>query len=143
MYRPVEEDDEFSDDESTKKKKTETPVLASVDALVQPLQSFMQQQQQLQEQMTRNRWQGSRSPMNRASMVAAVTASSSSGNGGTAQSNNRPFRGISMGDDSRTQDGVPVCGRVDKWVTSVPSVNQTLVVATVITSLVDEDLGVR
>ncbi|KAG2975669.1 hypothetical protein PC119_g22427 [Phytophthora cactorum] len=126
MYRPVEEDDEFSDDESTKKKKTETPVLASVDALVQPLQSFMQQQQQLQEQMTRNRWQGSRSPMNRASMVAAVTASSSSGNGGTAQSNNRPFRGISMGDDSRTQDGVP-----------------TLVVATVITSLVDEDLGVR
>ncbi|KAG3138380.1 hypothetical protein PI126_g16944 [Phytophthora idaei] len=111
MYRPVEEDDEFSDDASTTKKKTETPVLASVDALALQLQSFMQQQQQWQEQMTQNRWQGSRSPRNRASMVATTTASSSSGNGGTAQSNYRPFRGISMGDDGRTQDGVPVCGR--------------------------------
>ncbi|KAG3109257.1 hypothetical protein PI125_g11089 [Phytophthora idaei] len=112
MYRPVEEDDEFSDDASTTKKKTETPVLASVDALALQLQSFMQQQQQWQEQMTQNRWQGSRSPRNRASMVATTTASSSSGNGGTAQSNYRPFRGISMGDDGRTQDGVPTIGSV-------------------------------
>ncbi|KAG2902659.1 hypothetical protein PC117_g21432 [Phytophthora cactorum] len=76
-------------------------------------------------------------------MVAGATASSSFGNGGTAQSNNRPFRGISKEDDSRTQDGVPLCGRVNKWVTSVTSVNQTLVVATVVIGLVDEDLGVR
>ncbi|KAG3241202.1 hypothetical protein PI124_g13927 [Phytophthora idaei] len=88
MYRPVEEDDEFSDDEPTKKKKTKTPVLVSVDTLAQQLQSFMQQQQQWQDQMTQNRWQGSRSPQNRAPMVAAATASSSSGNGGTAQRNN-------------------------------------------------------
>ncbi|KAG2881431.1 hypothetical protein PC114_g21558 [Phytophthora cactorum] len=74
-------------------------------------------------------------------MVAGATASSSFGNGGTAQSNNRPFRGISKEDDSRTQDGVPLCGRVNKWVTSVTSVNQTLVVATVVIGLVDEDLG--
>ncbi|ETM97694.1 hypothetical protein PPTG_24859 [Phytophthora nicotianae INRA-310] len=111
MYRPVEEDDEFSDDESSRKKGKETPVLASVDALAQQLQTFMQQQQQWQEQMTQNRWQGPRSPRNRAPMVAAATASTSSGNVGTVPSGSRPFRGISMEDDSRTQDGVPVCGR--------------------------------
>ncbi|KAG3112718.1 hypothetical protein PI125_g7967 [Phytophthora idaei] len=33
------------DDQDTKKKKTETQVLASVDALAQQLQSFMLQQQ--------------------------------------------------------------------------------------------------
>ncbi|RAW35621.1 hypothetical protein PC110_g8084 [Phytophthora cactorum] len=46
MYRPVEEDDDFSNDESTKKKETEPTMLASVDALAQQLQLFMQQQQQ-------------------------------------------------------------------------------------------------
>ncbi|KAG3091825.1 hypothetical protein PI124_g16923 [Phytophthora idaei] len=60
MSCPVEEDDEFSEEETTKKKKmkkTETPMLPSVDASAQQLQSFMLHQQQWQGQMTQNRWQ--------------------------------------------------------------------------------------
>ncbi|KAF1786647.1 Zinc finger, CCHC-type [Phytophthora cactorum] len=89
---------------STKKKETEPTMLASVDALAQQLQLFMQQQQQIagkdrDRQGTMLQWWLGPRHLLRLETV------------GTAQSNNRPFRGISKEDDSRTQDGVPLCGR--------------------------------
>ncbi|GMF48865.1 unnamed protein product [Phytophthora fragariaefolia] len=45
MHCPVKEEDEFSDGVPAK-KKTESPVSASVDALAQQQQTFMEQQQQ-------------------------------------------------------------------------------------------------
>ncbi|KAG2842335.1 hypothetical protein PC118_g6145 [Phytophthora cactorum] len=44
MHHPIEEDDEFSNEEPSKKKK-DAPMLASVDALAQQMQAFMKQQQ--------------------------------------------------------------------------------------------------
>lgn len=44
MHRPIEEDDEFSD-EAPSKKDRDTTVLALVNALAQQMKSFIQQQQ--------------------------------------------------------------------------------------------------
>ncbi|KAF4139007.1 hypothetical protein GN958_ATG11802 [Phytophthora infestans] len=81
MYRLVEEEEESSEDRSIRRrKKTETQLLASVDALTQQMQSCIMQQQQGQGQMMQNRWQGPRSPGNKATMVATTMATPSAGN---------------------------------------------------------------
>ncbi|KAI9992796.1 hypothetical protein PInf_014670 [Phytophthora infestans] len=49
-HRPIKEDDEFSD-EAPSKKRQDTPVLASVDALAQQMKRFMPQQQHWQQQL--------------------------------------------------------------------------------------------
>ncbi|GMF48823.1 unnamed protein product [Phytophthora fragariaefolia] len=71
-HRPVEEEDEFSDGVPAK-KKAESPVTASVDALAQQLQTFMEQQLQWQQQqLAQRQWQPPRSPRNRVPMVNAT-----------------------------------------------------------------------
>ncbi|KAI9989138.1 hypothetical protein PInf_022886 [Phytophthora infestans] len=60
MHRPIEEEDEFSDAALTKKGR-DTSVLASVEALAQPMKRFMQQQQQWQQQLAQNQWSAPRS----------------------------------------------------------------------------------
>uniref|UniRef100_H3H3R4 RNA-directed DNA polymerase n=1 Tax=Phytophthora ramorum TaxID=164328 RepID=H3H3R4_PHYRM len=105
MYRPVEEDEEFSDEGPSKKKEKETPVLASVDALAQRLQSFMDQQQLWQQQLQADRYHPSRSPRNRSPVAAVTTGPPPMPT--VQQGSGRRLRGISMADDNRTQDGIP------------------------------------
>ncbi|EGZ13550.1 hypothetical protein PHYSODRAFT_510491 [Phytophthora sojae] len=112
MHRPIEEDDEFSDSESKKKNKKseEASATTAVEALAEQMKSFMEQQQQWQQQLMQRQWQPPRSPRNRAPVVAATLATQPAGNG-RGPGNAQLFRGIRMGDDSRTQDGSPVCSR--------------------------------
>ncbi|GMF45019.1 unnamed protein product [Phytophthora fragariaefolia] len=113
MHRPIEEDDEFSDAETTKKKESGRPASASVDALALQLKMFMEQQTLWQQQLAQRQWQPPRSPRNRVPVVAATPASNSAGGSHSQPPATQPFRGIRKSDDSRTQDGVPVCGRCD------------------------------
>ncbi|GMF55207.1 unnamed protein product [Phytophthora fragariaefolia] len=107
--RPIEEDDEFPEYKSAGSDQAKTGNSASLYALMQQMQSFMQQQQLWQQKMMQNRWQPPRSPRNRLPTVSAVTHSGNEGNG--LSGNARLSRGISMSPDSRTQEGIPVCGR--------------------------------
>eukprot|EP00644_Phytophthora_capsici_P004792 jgi/Phyca11/4125/fgenesh1_pm.PHYCAscaffold_1_\ len=88
---------------------------ASVDALTQQLQTFMQQQQQWQQKLMEGRWAQPRSPKSRLPTVSAVTTSPGNGQGysgnGQGFNGNGRTRGIKMAADTRTQEGEPVCGR--------------------------------
>ncbi|KAE8963199.1 hypothetical protein PR003_g31010 [Phytophthora rubi] len=111
MHRPIEEEDEFSEGESVREGKSTSAGSASVKALTQQLKIFMEQQQQWQQQLAQRQWQPPRSPRNRAPVVAAAQEATPPDTGRGQQGGGQPFRGIRLGDDSRTQDGVPVCGR--------------------------------
>ncbi|KAG1683246.1 hypothetical protein DVH05_004027 [Phytophthora capsici] len=122
MHRPAEEDDDFSDGQPSQGRTNQAT--ASVDALTQQLQTFMQQQQQWQQQLMEGRWAQPRSPKSRLPTVSAVTTSPGngqgySGNGQGYSGNGQGFngngrtRGIKMAADTRTQEGEPVCGRCD------------------------------
>ncbi|GMF44893.1 unnamed protein product [Phytophthora fragariaefolia] len=106
MHRPIEDDDEFSDAETTKKKESGSPASASVDELALQLKTHMEQPTLWQQQLAQRQWQPPRSPRNRVPVVAATPASNSAGGGLSQQPTAQPFRGIRMSDDSRTQDGV-------------------------------------
>ncbi|KAE9005472.1 hypothetical protein PR002_g16756 [Phytophthora rubi] len=100
MHRPIEEDDKFSEDHSVKKGKSNAGS-SSVEAQAQQIKSFMEQQQQWQQQLAQRQWQTPRSPRNRAPVVAAAQESTPS-NANPGLNGGRPFRGIRLGDDSRT-----------------------------------------
>ncbi|GMF39094.1 unnamed protein product [Phytophthora fragariaefolia] len=72
IRRPNEEDDEFSDAETTKKKESDSPAFASVDALALQLKTFMEQQTLWQQQLAQRQWQSSRSPCSGSCCYAGV-----------------------------------------------------------------------
>ncbi|EGZ09650.1 hypothetical protein PHYSODRAFT_263235, partial [Phytophthora sojae] len=115
MSRPIEEDDELSDETKKSSGSDASPAndpMAAVGVLAEKMTTFMTQQQQWQQQMMQNRWQPPRSPRNRMPNVSATTSNPGVGmNGQGPRGNGRPVRGIRMGADSRTQEGAPVCGR--------------------------------
>ncbi|KAI9996393.1 hypothetical protein PInf_013820 [Phytophthora infestans] len=102
MHRPIEEDDEFSD-EAPSKKDRDTTVLASVNALAQQMKSFIQQQQ-WQQQLTQNQWSAPRSPRDRGRVMSAVSTTVPATNR-QAQPEGLRTRGIRMDDDSRFRMG--------------------------------------
>ncbi|KAE8891384.1 hypothetical protein PF005_g1431 [Phytophthora fragariae] len=75
MYRPIEGDDEFSEDGSVKKGKSTSARSASIEALVLQLKTFMEQQHQWQQQLAQRQWQPPRCPRNRAPVVVAAQGS--------------------------------------------------------------------
>ncbi|OWZ08616.1 hypothetical protein PHMEG_00018805 [Phytophthora megakarya] len=106
MHRPIEEDDEFVGD--VKAPSAVASNQAAIDALSLKMDAILLAQSQ---QQTQNGFYQPRSPRNRSPRVDAVVNSSvpASGNGFTGSSG-LPFRGIRMGADQRTHDGVSVCG---------------------------------
>ncbi|KAG1695055.1 hypothetical protein DVH05_020983 [Phytophthora capsici] len=97
MHRPAEEDDDFSDGQPSQGRTNQAT--ASVDALTQQLQTFMQQQQQWQQQLMEGRWAQPRSPKSRLPTVSAVTTSPRNGPGysGNGQSYSKATPGTVKG----------------------------------------------
>ncbi|KAE9339764.1 hypothetical protein PR003_g10844, partial [Phytophthora rubi] len=119
MYRPAEEDEDFDDGTPAKngsqseKSSLLLPVLDQVNALAQEVRTFVKGEKEWRNKVN-NQLQAPRQNSYQApSTVAAIPppAPPVRPSPPQQQGNGRQFRGIRMEEDSRAQDGAPICGR--------------------------------
>ncbi|KAE9064499.1 hypothetical protein PF007_g29176 [Phytophthora fragariae] len=119
MYRPAEEDEDFDDGTPTKngskaeKSSLLLPVLDQVNALAQEVRTFVKGEKEWRNKVN-NQLQAPRQHSYQApSTVAAIPppAPPVRPSPPQQQGNGRQLRGIRMEEDSRAQDGAPICGR--------------------------------
>ncbi|KAE9266779.1 hypothetical protein PR003_g32003 [Phytophthora rubi] len=109
MYRPAEEDEDFDDGTAAKNSSTSEepslllPVLDQVNALALEVRTFVQGEKEWRSQVNNQLQVPRQNPYQAPSTVAAIPPQQ--------QGNGRQFRGIRMEEDSRAQDGAPICGR--------------------------------
>ncbi|GMF41494.1 unnamed protein product [Phytophthora fragariaefolia] len=119
MYRPADEDEDFDDGTAVKngskseKSSLLLSVLDQVNALAQEVRTFVKGEKEWRNKVN-NQLQATRQNAYQApSTVAAIPPPTQPARPSPPrqQGNGRPFRGIRMEEDSRAQDGAPICGR--------------------------------
>ncbi|KAE9322549.1 hypothetical protein PF008_g17569 [Phytophthora fragariae] len=119
MYRPAEDDEDFDDGTVAKNRSTPekpsllSPVLDQVNALAQEVRTFVQDEKEWRDKV-KNQLQAPRqNSYQEPSTVAAIPPPTQTVRPSPPQQqgNGRQFRGIRMEEDSRAQDGAPICGR--------------------------------
>ncbi|OWZ17086.1 LOW QUALITY PROTEIN: hypothetical protein PHMEG_0009019 [Phytophthora megakarya] len=106
VHRPIEEEDEFLGDAKTLNALASN--LAGLDALSLKVDAILNAESQRQ---THNYYYQPRSPRNRSPRINAVMGSNAPSGNGFVGDNGPPFKGIRLGVDQRTHDGVSVWGR--------------------------------
>ncbi|KAE9331890.1 hypothetical protein PF008_g15205 [Phytophthora fragariae] len=119
MYRPAEEDEDFNDGTPAKNgSKSEQsslllPVLDQVNALAQEVRIFVKGEKEWRNKVNTQLQAPRQNSYQALSTVAAIPPPAPPVRPSPPQQpgNGRQFRGIRMEDDSRAQDGAPICGR--------------------------------
>ncbi|KAE8987129.1 hypothetical protein PR002_g22139 [Phytophthora rubi] len=118
MYRPAEEDEDFDDGTPAKngshseKSSLLLPVLDQVNALAQEVRTFVKSEKEWRNKVNNQLQVPHQNPYQAPSTVAAIPppVPPVRPNPQQQQGNGRQFRAIRMEEDSRAQDGAPICG---------------------------------
>ncbi|KAE9199558.1 hypothetical protein PF005_g15686 [Phytophthora fragariae] len=119
MYRPAEEDEDFDDGTPAKygpkseKSSMLLPVLDQVNALAQEVWTFVKGEKEWRTKVNKQLQAPRQNSYQASSTVSAIPppAPPVRPSPQQQQGNGRQFRGIRMEEDSRAQDGAPICGR--------------------------------